>query len=71
MIKVVVIDDQPLEGKMIEYTLSHSCQYAEYRGQAFNASDGIAMTEKEQPHITPRCNCTEPSDDTKSGVSYQ
>ena len=51
MIKVIVIDDQPLEGKMIEYTLSRSCQYAEYRGQAFNALDGIALAEKEQPHI--------------------
>lgn len=51
MIKVIVIDDQPLEGKMVEYTLSRSCQYAEYRGQAFNVSDGIALTEKEQPQI--------------------
>ena len=51
MIKVITIDDQPLEGKMIEYTLSRSCQYAEYCGQAFNAQDGIALAEKEQPQI--------------------
>ena len=51
MIKVIVIDDQPLEGKMIAFTLSRFCPYAEYGGQAFNARDGIALTEREQPDI--------------------
>lgn len=51
MIKVIVIDDQPLEGKMIEFTLSRSCPYAEYGGQAFNARDGVVLAEREQPDI--------------------
>lgn len=51
MIKVIVIDDQPLEGKMIEFTLSRFCAYAEYGGQAFNARDGIALAERTQPDI--------------------
>lgn len=51
MIKVIVIDDQPLEGKMIGFTLTRSCPYAEYGGQAFNARDGIVLAEHEQPDI--------------------
>lgn len=51
MIKVIVIDDQPLEGKMIEFALSRSCPYAEYGGQAFNAREGLALAEREQPDI--------------------
>lgn len=51
MIKVIVIDDQPLEGKMIEFTLSRFCAYAEYGGQAFNARDGVALAERTQPDI--------------------
>ncbi len=51
MIKVIVIDDQPLEGKMIGYLLQRSCTYAEYAGQAFNARDGVALAEQKQPDI--------------------
>ena len=51
MIKVIVIDDQPLEGKMVGYILERSCAYAEYAGQAFTARDGLALAEKTQPDI--------------------
>lgn len=51
MIKVLVIDDQPLEGKMIAYILERSCPYAEYAGQAFNAREGVALAEKKQPDL--------------------
>lgn len=51
MIKIIVIDDQPLEGKMIGFLLQRSCPYAEYAGQAFNARDGILLAEKTRPDI--------------------
>ena len=35
----------------------------------FNDAPNAPVPAVEVP--TPRCNCTEPSDDTKSGVSYQ
>ncbi len=51
MIKIIVIDDQPLEGKMIGFLLQRSCPYAEYAGQAFNARDGVLLAEKTRPDI--------------------
>ena len=51
MVKVLVIDDQALEGKMISFVLSRDCPCAVYVGQAFNAVSGIAQTKEKQPDI--------------------
>lgn len=51
MVKVLVIDDQALEGKMISFVLSRDCPCAAYVGQAFNAPSGIALTKEKQPDI--------------------
>ena len=51
MINVIVIDDEPLEGKMVGYILEKNCPYAAYGGQAFNAMEGIALAEKKQPDV--------------------
>lgn len=51
MISVIVIDDQPLEGKMVAYTLERSCPYATYEGQAYNAREGVALAERKQPDV--------------------
>lgn len=51
MVKVLVIDDQALEGRMISFVLERSCPQAAYMGQAFNAASGIALTREKQPDI--------------------
>ena len=51
MIKVIVIDDQPLEGKMIAFILGRACPFAEYGGQAFNARDGVELARQQQPDL--------------------
>ncbi len=51
MIKLIVIDDQPLDGKMIDYTISRNCSFAQYCGQAYTARDGVALAERTQPDI--------------------
>lgn len=44
--RVLVIDDQPLEGEMISFVLSQHCRDIEYVGQAINAASGIALAKK-------------------------
>ena len=51
MTKVIVIDDQPLEGKMIEYILHRDCPFAKYGGQAFTAAAGVRLAEQQHPDI--------------------
>ena len=51
MIKVIVIDDQPLEGKMIDYVLSRDCPWADYAGQAYNTRSGVELARKTNPDI--------------------
>ena len=51
MIKVVVIDDQALEGKMIAAVAARDCPYVSYEGQAFSAEEGIELTARAKPDI--------------------
>ena len=51
MIKVIVIDDQPLEGKMIDFVLERDCPYAVYAGQAYSIQSGVALAEKSRPDV--------------------
>ena len=51
MAKVIVIDDQALEGKMISFVLARDCPCAVYAGQAFNALSGLALAEEKRPDI--------------------
>lgn len=51
MVQVLVIDDQPLEGRMISFVLERECPYAKYMGQAYNAVEGIEMAQKSSPDI--------------------
>lgn len=51
MAKILVIDDQALEGKMISFVLTRSCPNAVYLGQAFNAPSGIELCAEKQPDI--------------------
>ncbi len=51
MRRVLVIDDQPLEGEMIELILRRERPDAVYCGQALNASDGIRMAASAQPDL--------------------
>ena len=49
--KVLVIDDQPLEGEMIELILKRERPDAVYCGQALNAPDGIRMAAASRPDL--------------------
>ena len=49
--KVLVIDDQPLEGEMIEHILRRARPDVIYCGQALNASDGIRMASEREPDL--------------------
>lgn len=51
MIKVIVIDDQPLEGKMIAYILEKEAGVARFAGQAYSAREGVALARQQQPDI--------------------
>ena len=49
--KVLVIDDQPLEGEMIEHILRRARPDVIYCGQALTASDGIRMASEREPDL--------------------
>lgn len=49
--KVLVIDDQPLEGEMISLVLSRNGTGACYAGQALNAAEGLRMAARCQPDL--------------------
>lgn len=49
--RVLVIDDQPLEGEMISFVLSRHRKDIEYVGQAINAASGIVLAEKTRADI--------------------
>ena len=51
MIKVIVVDDQPLEGKMIDFVLSRDCPAAAYAGQAYNAEEAISLARETRPDV--------------------
>lgn len=46
MQKVLVIDDQPLEGEMIEFVLARHRPDVQYVGQAINAASGVSLAGK-------------------------
>lgn len=51
MVKVIVIDDEILEGKMIDFVLTRDCPWAKYAGQACDAVSGLALANKVFPDI--------------------
>lgn len=49
--RVLIIDDQPLEGEMISYILAKDRPDVHYVGQALNAESGIRMAALHQPDL--------------------
>ncbi len=49
--KVIVIDDQPLEGDMIGFVLERDCPQVRYIGQALSARRGVELVEETLPDV--------------------
>ena len=52
MIKLFVVDDDPLVGETMQYILKKNRQDVEYIGQAFSGNKGLGMVRDYIPDVT-------------------